>query len=336
MRILLTGMTNMQQQRIKKRVYNTSISAFHQALVAAKHSVDWRRLEWNESNLNKKYDLCIIGLGTISEFSCTALYETLLATQADNVLYLINDWKANATIKLLMTGDLFRDFVLRNNTGKNVSPEKVREKKMQEKIERCRNRMFRFGNNLVGPFFSWGNRVIITEGTPFDSIHEYNPSPWYLPVGWSRDGDATIPAMKSNRKKQWIYGALADYSKWHQRLDTTWPIVAFTKKTFIPEIELKEKYRESYGMLMPKYKASGSGWWRARYCHAVHCQNVMYAEEKEVEGTGLYKPIHEIEAMSTQRLKAFIRFQREEFLKQTPSFAETIDIVNNIVQEAAK
>ena len=101
MRVLLTGMTNMQQNRIKKRVYDTSINALYHALMAANHTVDWRRLECNEQKLNKKYDLLVLGLGTISEFSCTALYETLLATQYDHVLYYVNDWKANTTIKLL-------------------------------------------------------------------------------------------------------------------------------------------------------------------------------------------------------------------------------------------
>jgi len=330
MRILLTGMTNMQQNRMKKRTYNTSINALYHALQGAKHTVDWRRLEFNEKKLDKKYDLLIIGLGTMSEFSCTALYETLLATQYDNVLYYVNDWKANATIRLLRDGDLLREFVVRNNTGKHVSRELI-ENKYVEKLEECRKKMFRFGDNVLAPFFAWGDRGIIFDGTPFTGCHEFNPTSFYLKQ-WKKQIE--IPTRK---KKQWVYGALADYSKWHDKLQLTWPVLAFNKKTFIPETELIEKYAASYGMLMPKYKASGSGWWRARYCHAILCENVIYSDPIEWgEPAGnLYTPVETIERMSPRKLKALAEEQKDYILKLTPKWDYVVDGINEIVMEYA-
>lgn len=331
MRILLTGMTNMQQNRIKKRVYNTSINALYHALLAAKHTVDWRRLEFDERDLDTKYDLLILGLGTISEFSCTALYETLLATQYDHILYLVNDWKANTTIKLLRDGDLFREFVMRNNTGKNCSPETL-TKNVRTLIEGCRKYMFRHSDNVLGPFFAWGDRKIIIDDTPFSYIHEFNPTSFYLKQ-WKKKID--IPTRK---KKRWVYGALADYAKWHDRLHLTWPVLAYNKKTFIPEDELIRQYAQSYGMLMPKYKASGSGWWRARYCHAVLCENVIYADPTEFddEVKELYQPVSVIENLSTVRLKNLAAAQKEKILQLTPKWDHVIDSVNQIVMEYAK
>lgn len=331
MRILLTGMTNMQQNRIKKRVYNTSINALYHALTAAKHTVEWRRLEFDEQGLDKQYALIIIGLGTMSEFSCTALYETLLATQYDNVVYYVNDWKANMTLKLLRDGDIFREFVLRNNTGKYLHRNAL-NLTWRKRIERRRQQMFRFGDNLLGPFFSWGDRTIITDGTPFKYILEFNPSSFYL-NRWKREIE--IPAKK---KKQWVYGALADYAKWHTRLNLSWPVLAYNKKTFIPEVELIEKYEESYGMLMPKYKASGSGWWRARYCHAMLCENVIYADPTEFDGSvkELYQPVEIIEGLSTAYLKNFAASQKERIMKLTPKWDHVVDSINEIVMEYAK
>lgn len=329
MRILLTGMTNMQQNRIKKRTYDTSINALYHALRAAKHDVDWRRLEFNEKGLEKKYDLLLLGLGTMSEFSCTALYETLLATQCENVLYFVNDWKANATIKLLKNGDLFREFVLRNNTGKHVYREEI-EGKWEKKLERCREKMFRFGDNLLGPFFPWGDRRIIVDGTPFTNCLEFNPTRFYLKQ-WNKKIE-----LPKRKKKQWVYGALADYSKWHERLKPTWPVVAFNKKTFIPEELLIAQYAKSYGMLMPKYKASGSGWWRARYCHAMLCENVIYADQSELVGTRLWDALDYIEGLSPVRLRELAKSQAQKIQDVTASWDHEIDHIHEIVMEHVK
>lgn len=326
----------MQANRPRRREYNTSINAFFHALKEAKHEVEWRALEYDEKRLDARYDLVILGLGTISEFSCTYLYEALLATRANNILYLINDWKANGTIKTLVDGDLFRDFVLRNNTGNRL--EKKRVLKDERRLEECRNQMFRWKDNLVGPFFGFGDRSIITEGTPFESCYEYDPSSFYL-RHWR--GRVQVPKRK---ERQWVYGALSDYSKWHQRLGAEWPILAYNKKTFIPEEQLVKKYAESYGMILPKYKASGSGWWRARYCHAILCQNVIYGDGKELDavtnrnylGHPFGASIEEIESMSSKGLKEFSEFQCSTLKAKMPKWDAVVDTVDGIVREVLR
>lgn len=323
MRILLTGMTKMQAHRPRRREYNTSIAALFRALRDAKHDVNWRALEYNEKLSN--YDLCIIGLGTISEFSCTYLYEALLATtHAEKVLYLVNDWKANSTIKTLVDGDIFREFVMKNNTGSRLPITRVKQDR--KLLEKCRQQMFKNNPQVMGPFFEgWGDRGIITEGTPFDHIHEFDPSTFYLKQ-WNG------AFREVAKKKQWVYGALSDYGKWHTRLKATWPIHAFNKKTFIPEPELLELYNGSYGILFPKYKASGSGWWRARYCHAIACKNVMYADQSEWAATKLWSPLNEIEAMTKKRLIDFAFYQREALKRDMPKWDAVVDSVDTIVR----
>ena len=330
MKILLTGATKMQAHRPRRREYNTSINALYHALLAAKHDVDWRALEYNEKRALTQYDLVILGLGTMSEFSCTYLYEMLLATRADNVLYLVNDWKANMTIRNLMEGDIFREFVMKNNTGNRIPIERI--KADRKLLEKCRTSMFKSSPQLIGPFFEgWGDRRIITNDTPFEHIHEFDPSTFYL-NWWEKHRDVVIP---KNKKKVWVYGALSDYSKWHLKLGAEWPIHAFNKKTFIPEEELMKLYAQSRGIIFPKYKASGSGWWRARYCHAILCQNVMYADQSEWATTKLWDSIEHIEKMASKQLTDFAHYQRETLLRGMPSWKRTVDTVNNIVQEVA-
>ncbi len=332
MKILLTGMTKMQANRPRRREYNTSINALFHALTEAKHKVDWRPLEFNE-NLNQ-YDLVILGLGTVSEFSCTYLYESLLATKFDRLLYLVNDWKANATIRLLQETDIFREFVFKNNIGNRLAGTLVT--KFEDKLERCRNKMFASGKrHLLGPFFrGWGNRAIITQDTPFNSIHEFDPSSFYL-QHWEKV--KLTPDTK--REKRWIYGALADYSRWHTRLEARWPIVGFNKKTFIPEEELvRNYYATSWGTLFPKYKASGSGWWRARYCHAILCKNIMHGDDSEFGGlsSDFNRPIGSIESASERGIRKFADYQADELRGHIPSWRDVVETVDDIVKEVAK
>lgn len=341
MRILLTGMTKMQANHIRRRNYNTSIRALYEALKAAKHTVHWRPLEYKEKGLGENYDVIILGLGTVAEFSCTALYEALWATQYDNVLYLVNDWKANTTIKKLQTEDIFRDFILRNNTSTaRVHPEIVM--KDRKHLEKLRENMFRRGDNLIGPFFDWGDWSIITDGTPFDDVYAFNPTSFYLKA-W---GKVKVPIRK---KKQWVYGALADYSKWHTRLGATWPIIAHNKKTFIPEDELMKEYAASAGIIFPKYKASGSGWWRARFCHAILAKCYMYCDRSEVEEITsdhqlandgkLAFPWLEMETVEEQKPKVLAELatvQRKAVLARTPTWQHTVDTIHAIIQEVAR
>lgn len=329
MRILLTGMTRIQANRPRRRDYNTSINALYHLLKAAKHDVEWRPLEYGERKIFKDFDLLILGLGTISEFSCQYLYETLLASRGENVLYLVNDWKANTTLKMLRDADLFREFVLNNNTGKRVSQERIRQD--EKLLEKCRENMFRRNDNIIAPFFAWGDRNIILHETPFTSIQEFNPS-WFYLEQWQKK--VKVPKVK---QKQWVYGALDNYTKWHSRLGATWPIRAFNKKTFIPEEELVALYAKSVGMLMPKYKASGSGWWRARYCHAMVCENVVYAEQKEWDNVHdeMYREIHEIEGMSKRQLNEFAFFQRKKLFDWLHSWDHEVDHVDSVLREVS-
>ena len=331
MKILLTGMTRMQANRTRRREYNTSIRALYEALLQAKHKVEWRPLEYGEKL--SKYDRVILGLGTISEFSCSYLYEALMATAYDKMIYLVNDWKANATIRLLEHGELFREFVMRNNTGKRLDPAKI--KKDARRLETLRKQMFD-GKKVLGPFFKWGDRQIIFGTTPFQpsQICEFDPSAFYLNLPEWSDIEVYKP---KERARRWVYGALADYTRWDRKLENEWPIVRFNKKTFIPENDLvREWYATSWGMLLPHYQASGSGWWRARYCHAVLCENVMYGDASELDAlqalTGVHgDSIRDIEDYPMKGLIKLAKAQANELREQMTPWKETVENVHAIV-----
>lgn len=320
----------MQAHHPLRREYNTSIGALYKALTLAKHKVDWRALTYGERGLDR-YDLMILGLGTMSEFSCNYLYEVLWATQFDRVLFLVNDWKANATIQLLRDGDIFRDFVWKNNGGEKRADFSQKQKAQLEKL---REKMW-YHDQLIGPFFSgWGDRSIITRDTPFEKgvLHEFDPSAFYL-KHW-QDQELELTDWEK-RKKQWVYGALSDYSRWHKRLhNDDWPIISFNKKSFIPEKSLMELYCKSMGIIFPRYKASGSGWWRARYCHAIVAKNVIYAVQDEIPVSSFpWKDMDGIEQMSIREVMKMATEQHEILMGYMPSWKSTVAHIDRIVKE---
>ena len=91
-------------------------------------------------------------------------------------------------------------------------------------------------------------------------------------------------------------------------------------------------------MIMPKYKASGSGWWRARYCHAVKCHNVIYADQKEVNGIDpeFWMSIQDIEALSKNKLHELQLFQEATLCERMPKWLDVVDNINEIVRDVKK
>lgn len=332
MKILLSGMMKVQARHPRPGFFGSGIVALNEALKKAGHSVDWRKIEYGEKL--DQYKLLILGLGAIGDFSNQFLYQIIAASRYDNVLYLIDDWRANKALSGIRDNELFRDFLLKNGTGKHVNRDMI--VKDQKKLEKLREEMFRRKTNLLGSFFEFGDRSIILEGTPFTSTTSYDPSSFLYKYRLEK-AEVDIP---ENRMKRWIYGSLADHSRWHSKLGATWPIVAHLRKNgnFLTEPELLQRYATSTGMLAPCYQASGSGWWRPRYIHAARTLTSMHGDESEANGfgEGYYRDVAEIEAMSKNQRREFATVQHELVMKAIPSWNHVVEKLNSIVKKAVK
>lgn len=332
MRILLTGMMKVQARALRPGFFGSGIVALHAALCKAKHTVEWRKISYAEKGL-QKYDLLILGLGALGDFSNQFLYQIIHASQYDNVLYLIDDWRANGALRGLRDNDIFRDFLFKNGTGKHVDPAII--KKDRKLLEKLREKMFRKKTNLLGSFFEFGNRSIILEDTPFTDVMGYDPSSFLYNYRLKQE-KIVQPARRITR---WIYGSLNDHKRWHRKLGAEWPIVVHMRKygNFLTETELLQEYVKSTGMLAPMYQASGSGWWRPRYIHAAYCRTPMHGDETECGGFGssYYESVNEIELMSRLQLRDFANLQHTLVMKSIPSWDHVVDSIHEIVEEAA-
>ena len=333
MRILITGMMKVQARALRPGFFGSGIVALHEALLKAKHTVEWRQIAYAEKGL-QKYDLLILGLGALGDFSNQFLYQVIHASQYDNVLFLIDDWRANGALRGLRDNDIFREFLFKNGTGKHVAPETV--KKDRKLLEKLREKMFRKKTNLLGSFFEFGDRDIILEDTPFTEVKGYDPSSFLYNFRLKKE-KLVQPARRIER---WVYGSLGDHKRWHNKLDAQWPIVCHMRKhgNFLTEPELLKEYIKSTGMLAPMYQASGSGWWRPRYIHAAYTRTPMFGDESEAGGfhRNYWKPIDEIEAMSRNERKSFADDQHEMVMDAIPSWNHLVDSIDEIVREAAE
>lgn len=332
MKILITGMMKVQAQHPRPGFFGSGIVALNEALKKAGHSVDWRKIEYGEKL--DQYKLLILGLGAIGDFSNQFLYQIISASRYDNVLYLIDDWRANKALAGIRDNELFRDFLLKNGTGKHVDRDVI--VRDQRKLEKLREKMFRKKTNLLGSFFEFGDRSIILEGTPFTSTMSYDPSSFLYKYRLEK---AEVE-MPKKRYQQWIYGSLADHSRWHKKLGATWPIVAHLRKNgnFLSEPELLQRYAASTGMLAPCYQASGSGWWRPRYIHAARCRTPMHGDKSEASGfhRDYYKDVTQIEEMTVQQRREFAADQFDMVMKAIPSWKHVVEKIDTIVRKAAK
>jgi GNAT superfamily N-acetyltransferase len=206
----------------------------------------------------------------------------------------------------------------------------------QKKLERLRENMFRRKTNLLGSFFEFGDRSIILEGTPFTSTMGYDPSSFLYKYRLLK-AEVEIPKKRIER---WIYGSLADHSRWHKKLGAEWPIIAHLRKNgnFLTEPELLQRYAESAGMLAPCYQASGSGWWRPRYIHAARVLTPMHGDKSEASGfgKGYYRDVTVIEGMSPKSRREFAAEQHDIVMKAIPSWNDVVEKINTIVKKAVK
>jgi len=332
MKILLTGMMKVQARASRPGFFGSGIVALHAALIEAGHSVDWRQIEYAEKGLDK-YDLLILGLGALGDFSNQFLYQIIHASQYDHVLFLIDDWRANGALRGLRNNDIFREFLFKNGTGKHVAPHVIRRD--EKLLEKLRAKMFRKKDNLLGSFFEFGDRSIILDDTPFIDVMSYDPSSFLYKYRLLKE--KIEPTAR--RIERWVYGSLGDHHRWEKKLGANWPIVCHMRKhgNFLTEPQLLREYAKSTGMLAPMYQASGSGWWRPRYIHAAYTRTAMFGDESEAGGFGknYWLPIEEIEALSRKELKEFANEQHRIVLKTIPKWKDVIEKIDEIASEAA-
>lgn len=134
------------------------------------------------------------------------------------------------------------------------------------------------------------------------------------------------------KEKQWVMGSLFDHSKYIEGMKPTWPVLKYghrkTQKV-LTETELCVEYSKSYGIISPKYRTAGDGWWRMRYVHAAkyNCLLHMSREESINMPTYFHYPLKQVESFNTTDLNNVISFQNKWLWN---NFEEAFSVVHKI------
>jgi hypothetical protein len=130
--------------------------------------------------------------------------------------------------------------------------------------------------NVLMPLFTWHDQSKI-------GFRITNKEEKIVPIDPSRFIELESHDC-SQKAKQWVCGSLFDHSAYMSKLDLKWPIVKVGhKKTqrVLSEADLCKLYANSLGIISPKYRTSGDGWWRMRYVHAAKYCNILCLSPQE-------------------------------------------------------
>ncbi len=176
--------------------------------------------------------------------------------------------------------------------------------------------------------------------------------PWYDPnkIGFRlKDKDKIVPIDPSlivrppdvpfvgEKKRQWVAGSLFDHSDYINKLGLTWPLLKFGhKKTqvVLSEPDLCKIYAESYGIISPKYRTSGDGWWRMRYVHAAEYYNILLmSPEERANMPGIFKlSVQDIENRSNSSLHSLMVQQSKWLVGNFMAISEIISRIKEVLK----
>ncbi len=182
---------------------------------------------------------------------------------------------------------------------------------------------------LLTSFFPWGNHdVLFRRNLAKAIVHGWDPSPFYR-----------LPDMKAHGEKSrgWTYATLQKHDKWLANQNLTWPVTRYEKANRISETQLvREEYPKRWGILAPRYKSAGSGWWRVRFNHAAHVGAVMVCDREDARLMGRPYQVspQAVERMSLDELATVAQNQREWFYAHIATRDKTVADLDAALQAA--
>lgn len=156
------------------------------------------------------------------------------------------------------------------------------------------------------------------------------------------------------RERRWVLATIQEHDRWLARdVRAAWPVLQLggAKKLgggvnpgrtemgkVVSEREVVQAYADSWGMLVPPYACSGSGWWRPRYTYAAHARAVTYAplEDAERLGESFMYGVDQIEGMTTAQLASLADEQRAVQESHAMSKARMYEVLESTLVAASR
>lgn len=287
----MTGMTSrgIGSQRLKHD-YVALSDLLSRALIDMGHTVDIGRVSPDEDL--DQYDAALVLTYWVSSLSSHYVHETAVALsklQGRAIVY-SDDWRAQT---------LADDFY--NHVEKPIGWSRHRDRFRKALWDKLTERQVEEGREallqmirpdspyeMLVPQHPWGDiakfhqskiRALTNHITPID------PTPM-VPL------PELVRRRASDRDRAWVLATIQEHERWLQSEGFEWDVVKLggAKKLgggvnpgraemskVVPEKDVIQAYADNWGMLVPPYACSGSGWWRPRYTYAAHARAVTYA-----------------------------------------------------------
>lgn len=188
---------------------------------------------------------------------------------------------------------------------------------------------------VVAPMFRWGNpEKLDFNGRKIKRFKTWDPSGFvYEKEAWVEE--LVTPFAK--RRRAWSMAALGDHARWLDEQNLAWSVDRFGHKSFAARKHMESDVIKHYatntsGILSPNYRAARSGWWRARWNHAVLTQSLVGCSPDESPNLDLFVPPREIEAMSKRKLAELQKDQAWWLTSNTSSVNDVVDQLKLILR----
>lgn len=315
------------------------------ALEALGYEVEQRPVDLGEDLSG--YSDVIVYIHSIQSY-CQRLWAGLYAIAArPDCIIAFDDWQVNQIYNTIETykrdltekndGVAFRQYLFDLWQGKET-PDEV--KALRDRyIEAC-DVVASKRNRLLVSAFDRGDLELLDLGWPSDRVFRFNPNPFHLNrrkdngYGTGTNSLADLFAGSDPKERIWNFASLVQEKtrKWLKAQNPDgwkWPVMIYGgrrgkfKSERLIEPEMVRVYGTQWGILMPGYFHSGSGWWRARPLQVADAGSILIGEKKELmvyygdEELAGARAV-DIEAMDDTQLAGFALRQREALYDRHP------------------
>jgi hypothetical protein len=325
LRILISGFTQRAVNSQKLRYdYLTFVYVLRDALIKLGHRVDHRAVTPGEL---LDYDRVLLCVGPTKSFTARFVPGTAWAfkTMRDKAILFCDDWSIEKT------GYDFKNTLARWDkwVGFFTAAGPVKGQELEGNLERQHDVIEMLNAvthdptiRLLAPLFPWGNHQLLLQGNLPSKLIGCDPTPLLPPM--------TAAPTTAPRKRQWILATLQKKMKLPRG---KWDVQQMGNKregqSYLPEAQIAELYRQSWGVMCPPYQKAGSGWWRVRYQMAADAGSVLWLDYKDREkmGTAYGLTLSEYESLTDEELAATAAAQREWFYAHTATAEQTLRVL---------
>lgn len=269
----------------------------------------------------QEYDKVIVYIHNPSGFA-GFVYNGLWAIhKRPDCILAFDDWQTKSIYDglLKLQDDLFRSFV---KDSHNNIPDDIHNH--EDELSLAIDRIEAKQNKMLISAFSGGDLSLLID-YPSELMHSFNPNPYHI------NRQPAVSLFDEHERIFNFAGLMQDKTKkWlkEQGVDKTdWPLMQYGSRKDgqdrVTEDVMVTIYSQQWGILMPGYFNSGSGWWRARPLQVADAGSILIGDEKEMMIIYQNKEAASIKAcqlpeMSADELHEFAAFQKECLYKAHP------------------